>query len=115
MVCAMGSAVSRCCGELLGSGRGEEVCGVGAVGEVRPPGVDADGGELPVVAFCCDASGSVGVGGDDHIRPSGEQGCLLGRQGGAEWRESGMPATGGEGDGDGVHGAFDDDRGSADC
>jgi len=50
---------------------GDEVSGVGAVGQGRVAGVVAVGGEDPVVAFGGDAAGEVGVGGDDR-RPMPE-------------------------------------------
>ena len=46
--------------------------GVGAVGEGGSAGVDAVGGELPVVAFGSDVAGEVGVGGDDDVGVAGQ-------------------------------------------
>ena len=70
LVCEWLRAVERCGQNLTVSG-GDEVGGVGAVGQGGVAGVVAVGGEDPVVAFDGDAASEVGVGGDDW-RPVAE-------------------------------------------
>ena len=71
------------------------------------------GGEDPVVAFGGDATGEVGVGGDDRrpVPVLAELGGLVVGEGGSQGSDADVRAAGGEGDGDGVQGAFDDDGG----
>ena len=96
----------------------EDVGGVG-------PGTHGDGlrveavlGQQPVVAVGCDLAGEVGVGGHDRLLAVvvgvvGELAGLVFGEGGPERGEADEPAAAGDGDGEGVHGAFDQDGGGA--
>lgn len=59
-------------GEQVGGGRRPS-------GEGGAAGVDAVGGELPVVAFGADVAGEVGVGGDDDVGVAGQEGGVVGQ------------------------------------
>lgn len=106
-----------CSGEGLGEGfwsvSGIEGCGVLPWREDHLSWVEAVRDEEPVISLGGLLPGWVVVGGNDRGRvPVGELAGLGGGEAGAQGGDADVTATGGEGDGDGIHWAFNQDRGA---